>query len=380
MSLHTIEAKCLRIPFNVVFRHAAAARSETASIWVETRNHDGVTGMGESCPREYVSGETLTGALLFIETYKTSLMAAVSDLTSLKDWSARHRQEINHNPAAWCAVELALIDLFAREAGQSVEGWLDLPEIDRDFRYTAVLGDAGSKPFARQLEAYLQAGFTDYKIKISGNPEHDREKMRILEASGQRGLRVRVDGNNLWDDAKRAARYLKSLDYPFAAIEEPLVANDYAGMSIIADALGLPLILDESFLRAEQFPRIAVQGNGLWMINLRVSKMGGLLRSLEVLDHARDAGVKLVIGAQVGESSLLTRAALTVANAANGLLYAQEGAFGTHLLSCDICDPVLMFGHGGILADADKMLADHPGFGLTKQSDAGSLLSDKLPA
>lgn len=59
---------------------------------------------------------------------------------------------------------------------------------------------------------------------------------------------------------------LKSLDYPFAAIEEPLVANDYAGVSIIADALGLPLILDESFLRAEQFPRIAVQGNGLWMI------------------------------------------------------------------------------------------------------------------
>ena len=49
------------------------------------------------------------------------------------------------------------------------------------------------------------------------------------------------------------------------------------------------------------------------------------------------------------ETSLLTRVALTVAQAAGPSLVAQEGAFGTFLLERDICDPPLMFGAGGIL-------------------------------
>jgi len=44
----------------------------------------------------------------------------------------------------------------------------------------------------------------------------------------------------------------------------------------------------------------------------------------------------VIVGAHVGETSLLTRAALTVANSARDLLVAQEGAFGTHLLARDV--------------------------------------------
>ena len=77
--------------------------------------------------------------------------------------------------------------------------------------------------------------------------------------------------------------------------------------------------------------------------------MGGLLRSLQVVEAARAAGVGLVVGAQVGETSLLTRAALTVAHAGRDVLVAQEGAFGTFLLTEDICDPPLMFSAGGAL-------------------------------
>ena len=77
--------------------------------------------------------------------------------------------------------------------------------------------------------------------------------------------------------------------------------------------------------------------------------MGGLLRSLDVVQAARTAGIGVIVGAQVGETSLLTRVALTVAQAAGPSLVAQEGAFGTFLLERDICDPPLMFGAGGIL-------------------------------
>jgi L-Ala-D/L-Glu epimerase len=79
---------------------------------------------------------------------------------------------------------------------------------------------------------------------------------------------------------------------------------------------------------------------------------------------ASRAGLGIIVGAQVGETSLLTRAALTVAMAAGKALVAQEGAFGTRLLAHDICNPPLMFGAGGVLDTADFPALRGAGFGI----------------
>jgi L-alanine-DL-glutamate epimerase-like enolase superfamily enzyme len=90
--------------------------------------------------------------------------------------------------------------------------------------------------------------------------------------------------------------------------------------------------------------------------------MGGIARALAAVAAAREAGIRVIVGAQVGETSVLTRAALPVAAAADDLLVAQEGAFGTHLLVQDVCDPPLMFGSGGLLDPT--FIAGRPGLGL----------------
>jgi muconate cycloisomerase len=82
--------------------------------------------------------------------------------------------------------------------------------------------------------------------------------------------------------------------------------------------------------------------------------MGGVLRSLETARRAAQAQIGLVVGAQVGETSVLTRAGLTVAHAARPNLLAQEGAFGTHLLERDVVAQPIVFGAGGWL-DADAL-------------------------
>ena len=134
-------------------------------------------------------------------------------------------------------------------------------------------------------------------------------------------------------------------------------------MQDIGAALNANIILDESLLRTDQVKHLAISPQH-WIGNLRVSKMGGLLRSLELVREMRRTGLRLIVGAHVGETSLLTRAALTVANSARDILIAQEGAFGSHLLAYDVLEPPLMFGAGGIL-DADELgVAAQPGFGL----------------
>src|SRR5687768_726749 len=352
----------LAIPFKVAFRHASAERAETSSVWVESVSESGVVGRGESCPRPYVTSETIESAQAFFSRHETALCAHVVDRDSLRSWMGERREELDGNPAAWCAIELAILEMLAVESGVTIEGLLALPRLAGRFQYTAVLGDMSHDAFQATAGQYRRQGFTDFKVKLSGSLDRDREKIALLRQWS--GIRVRVDANNLWRTADEAIALLLALDYPFYAVEEPIAPGEYAELARIAATLECKVILDESFQRVSQVDRIA-SDPGAWIINLRVSKMGGLLRSLEVATAAREAGVGLIVGAQVGETSLLTRAALAVAHASRDILLAQEGAFGTLLLERDVCDPPLMFGAGGVLDVAAYPALERPGFGLT---------------
>jgi L-alanine-DL-glutamate epimerase-like enolase superfamily enzyme len=282
---------------------------------------------------------------------------------------AAHRAEVDRNPAAWCAVELAWLDALARERGVSVEALLGHDEVRGPFRYSAVIGVEQEEDFRAIVDRYVAAGFDDFKIKLSGELARDQARLNWFAQRVPAGSRLRLDANNLWIAAAEAARYLQRLGCAFFAIEEPLrPASRYRDLADLAATLRVRVILDESCLRAEQLAGLTARPNGClgegrvpWIVNVRISKMGGLLRSLRVVEIARRHGVRVVVGAQVGETSLLTRAALTVASRAREILLAQEGAFGTLLLGADICDEPLMFGPGGLLEPPN---ASGPGFGL----------------
>jgi L-Ala-D/L-Glu epimerase len=368
MNIESINATQLSIPFVQAFKHAAAERSATQTLWVEVRTHDGLLSCGEGCPREYVTAEGLDTARAFVAAHRLEWQAQIHDVVGLRAWVNSHRADIDTNPAAWTAVELALLDALGREQDCSVEKLLGLPDLDGKFYYTAVVGDAATEVFRGQVARYRKVGFTRFKIKLAGNLEHDSEKVKALIAAGIDSGAVRADANNLWNDARLASDYLHALDYPFMAIEEPLRAGDHADLKKLAlmmtDAsLSTRIILDESLLRETQLQHFQDQPER-WIVNLRISKMGGVLRSLQLVEAIRAAGLGLIIGAHVGETSVLTRAALIVAQRARDILIAQEGAFGTHLLSRDVVAEPLMFGAGGMLDSNATGIAGKSGLGL----------------
>jgi L-Ala-D/L-Glu epimerase len=375
MKLDAVRAYSLEIPFKTTFRHASADRATTQTLWVEA-SANGHVGYGEGCPREYVTGESLQSASAFFRAHCDDWRSAIGDVESLRKWCAGHAQDIDRNPAAWAAVELALLDLFAKREHVTVDALLGLPALAGSFRYTAVLGDSAPPQFAAQLERYLAAGFTDFKVKLSGDSQRDREKVRILTEGGVPGASVRADANNLWSSADAAIEALHALDFRFSALEEPLRAGDYAGLARLARAVDTRMILDESVARAGQLEYLEGPP-GRWIVNLRVSKMGGLLRSLALVNELRRRCLGLIVGAHVGETSVLTRAALTIANAARDVLIAQEGAFGTHLLQRDVVQQPLAFGVGGVLR-ADRIAAGAAGWALDVAVDQSDLAT--LPA
>lgn len=343
----------LEIPFRSSFKHHSAERKKTQSVLVTARSADGAVGMGEGCPREYVTRESVESCIGFFDRHKDAVSACEGP-EALEGWAGRNEDLIDANPAAWCAMELALLDLYSKPRSQSIERTLGIRELDGRFVYTAVLGDSAPEVFQGQVKQYLAMGFLDFKVKISGDRDLDNAKIGFLKAQAQGPIRLRLDANNLWNGVEAVLGYVESMPMPPFAIEEPLRAFDFAGVAEVARKSGVKIILDESFLNRKHFDSLSGMEEHV-IINIRVSKMGGLRRSLAIAGEARRLGIQVVVGAQVGETSILTRAGLAVANASQGNLVAQEGAYGTLLLESDITAKPLMFGKGGVLKTTDLL-------------------------
>ena len=362
MRIESVDVRRFPVPFRLVFRHASASRSEAANVIVAARGPEGQTGYGEGCPRKYVTGETVGSAAAFIEKQKPLLIRQVEDLEGLRAWIRANGDEIDANPAAFCALEIAVLDLLGKIEQQPIEGLLGISRLSGTFGYSAVLGDASLSAWQRQAEQYWDMGFRDFKVKVSGDAERDRRKLALLTRHGDPDLRIRLDANNLWRDAAKAIGYLKSLGAHVFAIEEPLQRGNLEGFRRVARECGVRIILDESLVRARQLK--ALDDPECWIVNLRVSKLGGIIRSLELAQEATRRGIGIIVGAQVGETSILTRASLAVMSEHRQSLVAAEGAFGTLLLEQDLTEPCLMFGEQGKLASIVGSDRTRPGLGL----------------
>jgi L-Ala-D/L-Glu epimerase len=358
----TLEIKEIKIPFKLSFKHHSAERSATQSLIVIAG--DGTyKGYGESCPREYVTNESIDSGLRFFEEIKSELLPQVKDFEDLKGFLKRQEIKISRNPSAWCALELALLDLFSKQKQCSLENLLNIPELTGTFQYTAVIGDGSFDSFSKMAGQYVKMKFNDFKIKISGDPVSDYKKFVFLNELTDGKSRIRLDANNLWNNIEDVVSYIQNCPVNIFAVEEPLVEKSIAHLKELSRKIKIRLILDESFNNISQFEQLK-EHQQAFIINLRVSKMGGLLRSLELAKVAKEQSVGLIIGAQVGETSILTRAGLCVANSIKPYQSAMEGGFGTQLLEHDLTTASLMFGLAGELQQEILLDKNENGFQL----------------
>ncbi|MEM9840800.1 MAG: enolase C-terminal domain-like protein [Pseudomonadota bacterium] len=344
-------------PLRFGFKHASANRRAAAAIIVEVRE-GGISGLGEACPRPYVTGETQESVVAFLSKHAAAFVRQASSIRALHKLIDDESALIDRNPAAFCGLETAVLDLLARRKGVPVERLLDLPQPGKPLRYSAILGDASPRKTRLLTTAYKLAGFRDFKAKLSLDPVRDFQRLSVLPGRSY----LRLDANNAFTRAVDCLDHLARLNRPFWAIEEPLSVGDTEGQKVIAHEAGVQIILDESLVRQSQLARYENEAN-LFVANLRVSKCGGVIRTIALGQAAQAAGIDVVLGAHVGETSILTRAAMTVGQALDREPLAREGAFGRILVTDDITQSSLRFGYGGRLNPASYRLASSAGWG-----------------
>jgi L-alanine-DL-glutamate epimerase-like enolase superfamily enzyme len=346
------------LPFKTAFRHAAAARTTSESLFLRMALDSGAEGWGESLPRAYVSGERREGAFALLRDQVLpalvgrrfqSLSEVVSFLEKCdgkapSEWVGPEVAQTS----AWCCVDLALLDGFGRAFGDPVSpgGQPSGGALGR-YRYSGVVSAGRGWPYAVSLLKMRAFRFPQVKLKVEreGSLQAARTARRLL---GRR-VDLRVDANMAWnvEQALEVISQLRSVG--IGSFEQPIAAGDLAGLARLVAETSAQIVVDEGLTDRESLQRF-ISHRACTGANVRISKCGGLVGAYARCREVLDAGLMLQVGCQVGESSLLSAAHLTLLSALAplrpGVRYA-EGCFGRHLLREDPAAPLVQFGYGG---------------------------------
>jgi len=344
-AVHAVE-----LPFRVKFEHAAASRRSSESLFVELRLDDGTHGWGESLPRVYVTGESRDAACELLadsilprllgrafESYEEVVaLLTACDGRAPAEWVPRDQPQ----SAAWCAVDLALLDAFGKHFGRTPFGQTTLPA---DLRYSGVLSSGEGWKQRLQLVLYRLLGF--HSLKVKAGPETTVRDIARIRRSAGTNMELRVDANMSWTYEEALRRMPEFARAGVESFEQPLAANDLEGAAKLIRETGLEVMADESLHTGESLQRL-IDAKACTAINARISKCGGLIATLARCREARGADLWVQLGCQVGESSLLSAAHLRLSAAFPKAVH-REGCFGTFLLAEDPARPELRFGRGG---------------------------------
>ena len=351
MQIARVRTRIVNVPLRIPFDHATKSRSATENVVTEVELSDGSTGIGEGVPREYVTGESARSAHAAIAGLDYGELApGFASLGDLVSYLAERDPPPVGN-AAWCSLELALLDAFGKSLGRPIGEVAPLvlpPEMVAPrsrVRYGVVVSGGASRKRVRRAARYRLFGFNEMKVKVGLDDDDDVAALAAIRRRVGNRVDLRVDANGVWD-ADRAARMCERLSpFTVSCVEQPLPTGSEGDLPRLRGSTDTPIMLDES-LNSLGAARRAVAGGWCDVFNVRISKLGGFVASLKAARIADEAGLKYALGCQVGETAILSAAGRHFAATVGGIRYL-EGSYDRFLLAANVTRRPVSFGWGG---------------------------------
>jgi L-Ala-D/L-Glu epimerase len=368
----------LAIPMRQNFKHASAQRAVADPIILAVELADHTVGYGETHPRPYVTGESHDDVLATIRDVFAPILLEIRAANFGEALEAAAALPIVDEAgraitAARAAVELALLDAYGQAFNRSLEtlaGWMDDPQLSppgsrNTVRFGGVVAGVEPRRAAWSVRKMRLFGLRDFKLKVGD--EQDMERLAVTVRTLGRGLargctRLRVDANGAWslDQATERLRQWQSL--PIACVEQPLAKDDPQSWTALARRTTLPLMADESLVTPQDAEDLISERRAAWF-NIRISKNGGLIPSMQLAATALRHNIQCQLGCMVGETSILSAAGRWFLQLVPNVRFA-EGNFGRFLLHEDVSTQSLRFGFGGRWKPMTG-----PGLGVTIRSE-----------
>jgi len=301
-----------------------------AGLLVALDTPGGLVGLGEAAPLPGAPGASL------VTCWRTLAALGSSELARLLHAAAEgpaalHRplHALSLPPAARHALELAVADVAAQEAGLPLAGWLR-PEI----RPRVAVHRLVETP--EQARAAAAASVGVLKVKVARRSlDEDLAHITALRRAVGSHLPLRLDANGRWtlDEARRALDALRPMG--LESVEQPLpphdpggarAARDLAALTELRRALGpgLPIALDEGVTTRAALD-VALDAGVVDRVVVKPMVVGGILPALALLERAAEAGVPgyLTTTFETGVGRL-------------GALHAAAAAPAGRLLACGL--------------------------------------------
>ena len=308
MRIDRVELRVVRLPLVRTFRTSSSSKDYIDHILVRVLGEGGVEGWGESAsPSDpYYCPETTETCWHILKDFLVPKVLG-------REWSTIEELialfgPVKGNNFAKAGLEMAGWDALAMHRGVSMASMLGGTRAEIHSGVSlGIEREVGA--LLDQVDRYVDEGYRRIKLKIA--PGWD---VAVVKAVRDRHPRVplQVDANSAYtlDDVDT----LKQLDdFDLLLIEQPLAHDDIVDHARLQAQLSTPVCLDESIHSADD-ARKAIDLGSCRVVNIKVSRVGGLLEAKRVHDVCRSRGVPVWCGGMhefgVGRAANLAIASL----------------------------------------------------------------------
>lgn len=351
MRVTAIDLFRISMPLVHEFETSSHRKSEIEHILVRMEDASGEVGWGEIA--------SPSGPFFCAETVETAEIIARDHLAprvlSL-EWNhpsdvAACWAPIRGNEFAKAGMDAAAWDLWSRAHGLSLSAALG--GVRTRVAAGVSLGiEADIDRLLTEAAHHVSAGYTRLKLKIK--PGWDSEPIQaVRDAFPHVLLHVDANGGYRADEAHFAA--LGALDqYGLAMIEQPFAPRQFAAHAALREQIHTPICLDESITGTDDLDTMLAL-KAATILNIKVSRVGGLTAALEVYRRARSEGVDVWCGGMhefgVGRAANVALASLP------GFDYPSDVSGSDKYYAQDIIDPPIVAENGFVV------VPDGPGIG-----------------
>jgi O-succinylbenzoate synthase len=280
----------VRMPLVREFQTSSHRKTFLDHILVELEDDSGAVGWGEiASPSDpYYAPETVESCWHIAERYL--LPSVLGQAWDRPEQVSRLWAKVRGNQFAKAGVDVAAWVLWSSVRGVS------LAEALGGTRTEVVAGvSLGIEPtiddLLAEVERQTAAGYPRVKLKIA--PGWDVEPVRAVRAAYP-DLDLHVDANGIYtEDQVTAVRALD--EFGLTMIEQPFAPRDLLAHARLQRTIATPICLDESIETLDDL-ETALSVEALKVLNIKVSRMGGLTAARAAHDRAQLAGLPVWCG------------------------------------------------------------------------------------
>src|SRR3954466_14914914 len=259
------------------------------STIVRVETDEGITGHGEVCPL----------GPFYLPAYADGVRAGLRELAPhLIGADPRELGKLNRlmdaalkgHPYVKSGIDIACWDILGQAAGLPVCTLMG-GRFGRSVRLYRAISQESPEEMAKQVAAYRAEGYTRFQLKVGGDPDTDIQRIRAVRAMLQPGDRLVADANTGWTqhEAMRVVRAVRDVD---VYIEQPCLS--YEECLSVRRHTDHPFILDENIDGLDLLLR-AKADLAMDVVNLKISKLGGLTKTRQARDLCVSMGVAMTL-------------------------------------------------------------------------------------